>query len=129
MSASVDPSPLGRTSDQFTAHVMSDNQLASMTRDDLRAFGRDIGMTEAEVREVSGDHSALMEQMMRARGLDPVSVRRDFGGAVREMEKTCARCQDSGRCFRELEAGTSAARYHVFCPNACAMDNLLAVPA
>jgi len=129
MSASADPSPLGRAFHRLTAHGMRDKQLASMTSADLRTLGRDIGMTEAELREVSGDHSALMEKMMRARGLDPASTRREFAGAVREMEKTCARCQDSGRCFRELEAGTSAARYHVFCPNARAMDDLLAIRA
>ena len=52
-------------------------------------------------------------------------MRRAFSSVMRDMEVTCARCRDSGRCFRELEAGTSGARYHVFCANADTIDALL----
>jgi hypothetical protein len=53
-------------------------------------------------------------------------VRRAFSSVVRDMEVTCARCWDSGTCRLELEAGTARAHSHEFCPNAGAIDDLLA---
>jgi hypothetical protein len=130
MYASAEPNLLGRALDWLKAHMVVDNDLALMSRADLQLLAIDIGVTEADLREVvpsGGVHSDLMDKMMRARGLDPRVVRRALGG-VRDMERTCARCRDSGTCYRELKAGTASARYHVFCPNADAIDDLAAIP-
>lgn len=128
MSASSDLSLLGRALDWLKVRITGDNELASLSRADLQLLAIDLGLTEADLRQIVPrvrDHSELMDKMMGAHGLEPASVRRAFGGVVRDMEITCARCRDSGRCYRELEAGTSGARYHVFCANAVTIDSLL----
>ena len=43
---------------------------------------------------------------------------------MRDIEVTCARCQDVGVCQRELKANTAAAHCHDFCANAAVMDEL-----
>jgi hypothetical protein len=129
MSTLTESSLFCRTLDWIKARAARDNELATMSRADLQVLAADIGVTEADLRDVVpriGDHSDLIDKMMRARNLDPKAVRRAFGGVVRDMEVTCARCRDSGTCRLELEAGTAGAHSHEFCGNADAMDDLLA---
>jgi len=128
MAASTDLNLLARAFDWLKVRMIQDNELASLSRADLQLLAIDLGVTEADLRQIIPqvqNHSEFMDKMMCACGLEPASVRRAFGGVVRDMEVTCARCRDSGRCYRELEAGTAGARYRVFCPNACAIDALL----
>ena len=128
MSARTDPNLLSRAFDWIKVRASRDNEVAAMSRMDLHYLAADLGITEADVREVVPrvtDHSDLMDKMMRARGLDPDAVRRSFSALVRDMEVTCARCRDDRICRRELESGTAAQYCHDFCANATAMDALL----
>lgn len=121
---------LGRTLDWIKARAIRDNELAAMSRDDLGYLASDLGLSEADLRGVIpivADHSELMDQMMRARGLDPDTVRRSFTTLVRSMEVACTHCADVRTCRRELAANTAAAHCHEFCVNAEEMDELLAV--
>jgi hypothetical protein len=127
MSASTDSSLLSRAFDWIKTRASRDNEIAAMSRADLHYLAADLGITEADLRDVVPkvtDHSELMDKMMRSRGLDPDAVRRSFSAIVRDMEVTCARCRDSRVCRRELEAGTAATYCHDFCANAEAMDYL-----
>src|SRR5271165_7153512 len=111
MSATTDQTLLARAIDWIKTRASRDNELAAMSSMDLRYLAADLGISEADVREVVPkvtDHSELMDKMMRARGLDPAAVRRAFSALVRDMEVTCARCRDSRICRRELESGTAA---------------------
>ena len=128
MTASTEPTLFCRTLDWIKARAVRDNELATMTRDDLQILAADIGVSESDLRHVVpqfGDHSDLMDKMMRARGLDPVAVRRAFSGVMHDMEVTCARCREIGACRLELRAGTAAEHCHEFCGNAEIMDALL----
>ena len=125
---SAEPGLLARTFEWIRARAIRDNELASMTQIDLGLLATDIGVTEADLREVVphiGDHSELMNKMMRARGLDPDAVRRAFSGVLRDMEVTCARCREVGTCRAEFKAGTAGAHSHEFCGNTAVMDQLL----
>jgi hypothetical protein len=127
MSAPTDSSLLSKAFDWIKTRASRDNEIAAMSRADLHFLAADLGITEADVREVVPkvtDHSELMDRMMRARGLDPDAVRRSFSAIARDMEVTCARCRDSRVCRRELESGTAATYCHDFCANAEAMDYL-----
>ena len=118
-----------RTLGWIKTRAVRDTELVRMSSADLHNLATDIGVTEADLREVVpkvGDHSDLMDQMMRARGLDPLAVRRDFAGPAREMEITCARCGEARTCRLELKARSAASLCHSFCGNASAMDDLLA---
>lgn len=127
MSASTDSNLLAKAFDWIRARASRDNELATMSHMDLHYLAADLGISEADVRDVVPrvtDHSVLMDRMMRARGLDPDAVRHSFGALVRDMEITCARCRDSRICRRELDSGTAAVYCHDFCANADAMDAL-----
>ena len=87
----------------------------------------DLGMTESDLLSLAPnapDNSALMQLMMKARGLDPEVVRNSFLTLQRDIERVCTQCRATRTCRRELEAGTAAARCHDFCPNAGTFDDL-----
>jgi hypothetical protein len=62
---------------------------------------------------------------MRARGLDPDRMRDAYVTLLRDVERVCTQCKTTGRCRRELDAGTAAAHCHDFCPNAATFDDLV----
>jgi hypothetical protein len=127
MSMQAEPNLLARAFDWIKARALRDNELGAMSRDDMHFLAADLGITEADLKDVAPrvtDHSDLMDQMMRVRGLDPDNVRRHFSALVRDMELTCTRCPDVRHCRRELAAGRAAEHCHEFCPNAEAMDEL-----
>src|SRR3954463_7206962 len=130
MSVSGESSLLARVFDWMKARLAQDSELANMSYQDLQFLASDIGVNVTDLRAIGPkitDHDDLMKQMMLARGLDPDAVRRAFGGVMRDMEITCARCRDVGVCQRELAANTAAAHCHEFCGNATVMDELLAI--
>ena len=127
MTAVTDANLLSKAFDWIKARASRDNELAAMSRMDLHYLAADLGITEADLRDVAPritDHSELMDRMMRARGLDPSAVRRSFAALVHDMELTCTRCREARVCRRELDAGTAEMYCHDFCANAEAMDEM-----
>ena len=132
MSAATNSNLLSKAIDWIKARAARDNELAAMSHMDLHYLAADLGITEADVRDVVPritDHGDLMDKMMRARGLDPAVVRRSFSALVRDMEVTCSRCRESRICRRELDSGTAAGYAHDFCANADEMDRLREIRA
>jgi hypothetical protein len=132
MPASGEPNLLARVFDWVKARVSAESELALMSYEDMQFLASDIGVSVADLRAIGPmitDHDELLKNLLLARGLDPDAVRRAFGGVMRDMEVTCARCRDTGVCQRELKANTAAAHCHDFCANAEAMDELLAIKA
>lgn len=127
MSTTADAGLLARAIDWLRARLARDNELAMLSHLDMHDLAADLGITDADTRDVIvlvSEHGELMDRMLRGRGLEPDAVRRCFGAIVRDLEVTCARCRDSRTCRRELDAGTAAMFCHDFCPNAAAMDRL-----
>ena len=74
MPASADHSLLSKAFDWLKARMSRDNEFALMSPADMHALATDIGISHNELQQVvhqAGDHSDLMEQMIRARGSRP----------------------------------------------------------
>lgn len=126
--ALANPGLLGRVLDWVRAHAQPGTDLAAFSREDLRHMANDLSLSESDLLAVSAgghDNTGLMEGMMRARGLDPDQVRHSFGTFLRDGERVCTRCKATGRCRRELDAGTAALHCHEYCPNATTFDSLI----
>jgi hypothetical protein len=98
-----------------------------MSPDEIRNLASDLSLAEGDLRALSAsinDNTVLMEGMMRARGFEPEQVRRSFGTLMRDVERVCSRCRSTGRCRRELDAGTAAAHANEYCPNVGTLDDL-----
>ena len=62
--------------------------------------------------------------MLDMLGIDEEALSRTEPLVLRDMERVCAMCANKRPCDRELAAGTSAADYEEYCPNAPTIDSL-----
>ncbi|HEY7576609.1 MAG TPA: DUF6455 family protein [Acetobacteraceae bacterium] len=121
------PGLLGRVLGCVKAYTTPSTDLAALSREELRHIAGDLALAESVLLSLSAgarDNTALMERMMRARGLDPDKIRHTSNMALRDAEIACSQCRNTGRCRRELDAGTAAADCHEYCPNAATFDDL-----
>lgn len=118
-----------RALDWLKAWTVGGDNLSAFSQSDLQSMANDLGVTQADLLDVlprGTDNSLLMDRMIRARGLDPAVLRRQFGPLVRDLEITCTRCHAVSRCRRELANGEAAEHCHEYCGNAETFDELLA---
>ncbi len=119
---------IGQVAHWITTRARANAEMARLSRGDFAGMANDLGVTEADLREVlprGADNTRLMDAMMRARGLDPAQAAHLSAAVMRDLELTCTRCGAVTRCRRELAAGTAAAQCHEFCGNADTFDALL----
>jgi hypothetical protein len=119
---------LTRVVDWFAARMRASSERNALTRDDITEMAHDLGLCEADLRDVlpgARDNTRLMDAMMRARGLDPMLVSQMSAAVMRDLELTCTRCGAVGRCKHDLAAGIAAAHCNEFCANAETFDALL----
>ena len=126
--ALCNPGVLGRVLDWVRAHSKPGSDLALLSREELQHIGRDLSLAESDLLSLAAgarDNTVLMERMMRARGLDPDRMRRAFVTLSHDVERVCSLCRSTGRCRRELDAGTAAVHGHEYCPNTATFDDLI----
>ena len=102
--------------------------LAGMSRADVASLASDLGMCEADLRQVvaRGEGAGpLMREMMRDQGIDPDLLKAQHPVAAREIAAVCSRCEAKTRCRRELTVGTAAQNAESFCPNAASFSSLV----
>jgi DNA-binding protein YbaB len=100
----------------------------------LLKAARELGDADEEMRETmleagaGGSLSAAriqgIEALMRSLHLDPDAVRRRDPATMRDLEAACSACAERRRCEDAIRAGTAAATYPAFCPNAARIDRL-----
>jgi hypothetical protein len=127
-SALANPGLLGRVLDWVRLRCGTGDDLATLSRDEIRDLAADLSLDEGDLRALStslADNTGLMESMMRARGFEPEHLRYSFAMLMRDVERVCSRCRSTGRCRRELDAGTAAQHAHEYCPNSGTFDDLI----
>lgn len=123
----ANPGLLKRMLDRVRAHVGSGTDLAALSHEDMRHMAADLSLSPSDLDALAAggrDNTVLMESMIRAHGFDPERMRHAFVTLLRDMERACTQCKATGRCRRELDAGTAAAHCHDYCPNARTFDDL-----
>jgi hypothetical protein len=125
----AEPGPLARILDWIKVRLDRNSEVARLSRGDIAAMAADLGLSEADFRDVlprTADNGMLMDRMILARGMDPTAVRHSLAALVRDLELICTRCPETTRCRRELDAGTAAEHCHQYCLNAVTFDDLVA---
>ncbi len=118
---------LSRVFSWLVTHHVREGEITALSQADMRDLARDIGVSEADLTTMvtnGSDNRALMDQMIRAHGLDPTVIRSLPSALLRDLESTCARCGSKGRCQRDLAAGTAVVRCQDYCGNADALEAL-----
>jgi hypothetical protein len=102
-------------------------ELSRCKSEDVAAIARELGVAPGEFRELAGKgtHAAdELRQMIVALSLDPQILLHGDKRIARDLQRVCIACPDKKRCKRELAAGTAAANFRSFCPNAFTFNTL-----
>jgi hypothetical protein len=84
-----------------------------------------ISRAELETRVAHGRQGAEeLPRLLKALGIDDVTIARKEPGVLRDMTLVCALCVAKSRCNRELEAGTAAHHHREYCANSYTIDAL-----
>jgi hypothetical protein len=104
------------------------SELDTMHPEDLARLARDLGVTGPELRDLAArgpDASHLLYERMHALGLTKADVERLAPGLMRDLERTCACCQEKGVCERDLVARPGSPTWGGYCPNAAALTSVV----
>ena len=97
------------------------SELDTMDPEELERTARDLGITGPELKELAvrgPDAAHLLYERMRVLGLTKIDVERVAQGLMRDMERTCACCDEKGVCERDLAARRDDPSWGGYCPNA-----------
>jgi hypothetical protein len=99
-------------------------ELDTMDRCELERIAGDLGMIGPELKELAarGPHAAdQLRERMHLLGITTADVERVAHGLMRDMERTCARCDQKGTCKKELATHPHDPSWGGYCPNAGAL--------
>lgn len=117
--------------DELYAHLrhwwQARDGLAGLDNSEAGHIARDLGLTTAELRDfvARGPHAAdLLSERLAALGLDRADIEAAASGLMRDLQKTCAHCQDKGVCEAELVYRPSENGWQRYCPNASTLEGI-----
>ena len=103
------------------------NEMRQLDTSTFNSTARELGVSrfdlEALVHRGPGAADELAK-MLRTLGIDENGLARTEPLVLRDMQRVCALCEHKRQCHRDLAAGTSAAHYQEYCPNAPTIDGL-----
>lgn len=114
---------LSRLRDWWRRH----SELDTMDPEDLERIAKDLGMTGPELKDLAArgpDAAHLLHERMHVLGLTRVDVERVAQGLMRDMERTCACCDEKGVCEKDLAARPDDSAWGGYCPNAAALTSV-----
>ncbi len=103
------------------------DELRNIDRTELDRVAAEFGMTAHELEELTakGPHAAdLLYERMHALGVARSDVERIAHGLMRDLEKSCACCNDKAQCRKDLAARPDDPAWKDYCPNAISLDSL-----
>jgi hypothetical protein len=101
--------------------------LANCDSEEVMAIASDLGLSPYDLKSLAqkGPESIpLLRKMLVALNIDEAALIEKDPLVMRDLQRLCTQCSDQKRCRHELEAGTAAAHFHDFCPNAFTLDAL-----
>ncbi len=116
-----------RVADWIKAEAERKNEFASVMRLDVSQMARELGIGEADLREVlphGPEHGGTLGLVMAARGLDAEQVAQSQPAMMRRLVRNCTRCRSTGRCRYALAQGAAAHEYSAYCANSEAFEML-----
>jgi CBS domain-containing protein len=113
---------------RYRTKIGASDDFGRCDADEVMQIAHDLGASPAELREFvqKGPGAAdLLQKMLIALNVDPVSLSAKSPGTMRDLQRLCIMCEEKKRCVHELADGTAGEHFHEFCPNAYTLDALL----
>lgn len=111
----------------WLAHRRELKEMLTMDAANFRDIARELGVSTDDLEAVlrHGPHAAdELPKMLRALGIDTAGLARTEPLVLRDMERTCAMCDQKRQCRRDLAANSAAEHYKHYCANAPTIDSL-----
>jgi hypothetical protein len=113
---------------EYRERVRQIKMFDSLGESEKAELAADIGVSVHELGDLMAakhpDAAELLNRTLALYGLLHHDVAPDDRAAMRDIEMTCSRCENTRRCRRELDAGTALVHASEFCPNADALQSL-----
>jgi Family of unknown function (DUF6455) len=103
-------------------------ELAQREPGEVERMAHDLKLTPRELVALAGhrlDSAAYLDGLLAAIGVDRTKRPFNEPALIRDMQRLCVMCDQQRRCGQELDAGTAAARYPSYCPNAYTLDYVI----
>lgn len=102
-------------------------ELHRLDRSDFDRIANDLRVSPDDLDELvrHGPHSAdELPKMLKALGINEVTLANVEPLVVRDMERVCGLCTRKSKCHRDLVAGTAADHYTKYCLNASTISEI-----
>jgi hypothetical protein len=102
-------------------------ELTHLGPSELARIAGDLGMTSADLQMLAGrgsDAANLLYERMRLLGLTRDDADRAAHGLMRDLERTCALCNERGVCEKDISTRPDDAGWKDYCPNAIELEDL-----
>jgi hypothetical protein len=111
---------------EWLKHRRQMHELREFNSSDVARIAHELCITPAELDKLvrQGPHASdELARLLKSLGIDEATLSRTQP-FLRDMVRVCAACEQKARCARDLDAGTSAAHYKEYCPNAPTIEGL-----
>jgi hypothetical protein len=97
------------------------HELEMLSDAEIERMARDIGVTPDEfmrLAQMPNGSAALLARRLEALDLDPEEIRELSSFLYADLQRTCALCQEHGRCTHDLDERPQSQDWRSYCPNA-----------
>jgi len=104
------------------------NELAGIDPTELGRVAAELGMTPEGLEDLVArgpDAANLLYERMHALGLSRSDVEHAANGVMRDLERTCACCNEKGVCEKDLTKQPNNPGWKGYCPNAVSLESLM----
>lgn len=104
------------------------NELASIDQHELGRIAGELGMTTKDLKDLAArgpDSANLLYERMHALGISRADVERAAHNLMRDLERTCACCNEKGICEKDLSKRPDDPDWKHYCPNAITLESLI----
>ena len=104
------------------------NELAGIDPTELGRVAAELGMTPEGLEDLVArgpDAANLLYERMRALGISRSDVGHAANGLMRDLERTCACCNEKGVCEKDLIRQPNDPGWKSYCPNAVSLESLM----
>jgi hypothetical protein len=108
------------------------NELAGINSHELARVAGDLGMSAGVLKGLVArgpDAANLLYERMHALGISKADVDHAAQCVMRDLQKTCACCNEKGICEKDLEERPDDPVWKNYCPNAVTLESLTKLKA
>ena len=103
------------------------DELASLDSGEVERMARELGLSSADLEKLverGPDAASLLYERMRVLGISRADVENAASGLMRDLERTCACCNEKGVCEKDLKRQPSDPAWKSYCPNVAVLEEL-----